>query len=145
MKRNMKLLIVLMIGALPYSKSFSQSTKQIIKVTNLEDVKGTLYVGWYNAPTDFRMNDKAIYRKELDVNGVEEVTLQFENIPAGDYAIAVFLDENDNYELDRNLLGLPTEKYGFSNNILPAFRAATFEESSFFVSKQESIVSINLK
>lgn len=144
MKTNMKLILVL-LGLLPFSKSFSQSSKQIVKVTNLEDVKGTLYIGWYNEATDFRVNDKAIFREEIDMSGLSEVTVPFTDIPAGHYAIAVFLDENDNYELDRNLFGLPTEKYGFSNNILPAFRPATFEESSFELSKQERVVSIKLK
>ncbi len=145
MKTNMKLLLVPMMVLLSFFESFSQETKQIVKVTNLEAVEGTLYVGWYNEPSDFRINDKAIYREKIEVSNQSEVTIQFSDIPVGDYAIAVFLDENDNYKLDRNLFGIPTEKYGFSNNILPALRPATFEESAFRVSQQEEVVAINLK
>jgi len=145
MKTKMKILIVLMMGLFPFIKSFSQGTKQIVKVTNLEEVKGTLYVGWYNEPSDFRVNEKAIFRSEIEVSNQSEVVLQFKDIPPGVYAIAVFLDENDNYKLEKNLFGIPTEKYGFSNNILPALRPATFEESAFKLSEQEKIVSINLK
>lgn len=145
MKTIMKLLPVLMMGILPFSKSFSQGGQQIVQVTNLEDVAGTLYVGWYNDPADFRVTEKAIFRQEIAVSNQSVVNIPFDDIPAGNYAIAVFLDENDNYELDRNLLGLPTEKYGFSNNILPVFRPATFEESAFRWSGQVKMVSINLK
>ena len=145
MKTNMKFLLVLLLGLLPFCKSFSQSTKQIVKVTNLEDVKGTLYIGWYSEPSDFRINDKAIYREEIEVNNQSEVVIRFDNIPAGNYAIAIFLDENGNYKLDRNLLGLPKEKYGFSNNVLPALRPATFDESAFRLTEQDNLVSINLK
>ena len=92
------------------------------------------------------VNDRAIFREEIEVSDLSEVTVQFDNIPAGKYAIAIFLDENDNYKLDRNLFGIPKEKYGFSNNVLPALRAATFEESIFTLTddKRTTIV-INLK
>lgn len=69
----------------------------------------------------------------------------FKNIPRGKYAIAFFLDENGNYELDRKIFGIPEEKYGFSNNILSALRSATFEESIFEIGKSEALINIILK
>ena len=136
---------MLMTMGLICSKSFGQDTVHAVQVTNLENVKGTLYIGWYNNADDFPINDKAIYRKEIDVNNLSEVTVAFENIPAGNYAIAVFLDEDDDYKLDKNLFGIPKEKYGFSNNVLPALRAATFKESVFTLTDRSANVVINLK
>ena len=146
MKAFVKILLILAILGLAFSKSFGQDINQVVKVTNLKKVKGTLYIGWYNKSADFPVNDKAIFREEIEVSDLSEVTVQFDNIPAGKYAIAIFLDENDNYKLDRNLFGIPKEKYGFSNNVLPALRAATFEESVFSLTddKRTTIV-INLK
>jgi uncharacterized protein (DUF2141 family) len=40
----------------------------------------------------------------------------FEAIPPGTYALAVIHDENSNGKLDTDLLGIPTEGYGFSND-----------------------------
>ena len=40
-----------------------------------------------------------------------------ENVKPGNYAIAVFHDLNGNGKLDRNLIGLPSEPYGFSNDV----------------------------
>ena len=144
MKTLVKFIVALLLGLLPYLSSIGQSTHAVVKVTNLENVNGNLYIGWYNLPTDFRINDKAIYREKVNVNNQSEIEVEFAHIPTGKYAIAVFLDENDNYELDRNFFGLPTEKYGFSNNVLPSFRPATFEESSFNLNHPETVVSINL-
>lgn len=50
----------------------------------------------------------------------------------GTYAVAVFHDENDNHHLDTNLLGLPVEGFGFSNDAPtligpPSFAAARIE------------------
>lgn len=60
-----------------------------------------------------------------------KATLQFADLPPGDYAITAFLDENSNSKLDSNLFGLPTEPYGFSRDARamagpPAFADAAF-------------------
>jgi uncharacterized protein (DUF2141 family) len=126
-------------------RSSAQTTKQVVKITNIDQVKGNLYIGWYKDPSTFRINDKAIFREKITLTNQKEISVVFKNIPNGRYAIAVFLDENDNYKLDRNVFGIPKEKYGFSNNVLPRLRAATFEESAFEIKNQESTITIKLK
>ena len=127
------------------NKSFSQESRQVVKITNLKKVKGSLYIGWYNDATTFPKNSKTLYRDKIEVNNQTEINVLFKNIPKGKYAIAVFLDENDNYKLDKNFLGIPKEKYGFSNNVLPAFRSATFEEAAFELKEQDAELIIKLK
>jgi uncharacterized protein (DUF2141 family) len=133
------------IGIFASLFAFGQDTKQTVIITNLENVKGNLYVGWYNQSATFRINEKAIYREKIVVDNQKEISIDFKNIPEGKYAIAVFLDENDNYKLDRNIFGVPKEKYGFSNNVLPRLRPATFEESVFELNKPNLVTNINLK
>lgn len=145
MKSQKRISLTLILGFFITSIAFSQETKQIVTVSNLENVKGNLYIGWYNEEATFRINEKAIYREKIVVINQKEVSFVFKNIPKGKYAIAVFLDENDNYKLDKNIFGIPKEKYGFSNNILPSLRPATFKESLFELSKQEMRINIKLK
>jgi uncharacterized protein (DUF2141 family) len=40
----------------------------------------------------------------------------------------------------QRFLGIPAEKYGFSNNILPALIPATFKEPVFELTHQEMII-----
>lgn len=40
----------------------------------------------------------------------------FANLPPGRYAVRAFADANNNGKLDTNMLGIPTERYGFSND-----------------------------
>lgn len=54
------------------------------------------------------------------------------DLPSGTYAISVYHDANGNQELDTNMLGMPREGYGFSNDARgvagpPSFQAAAFE------------------
>jgi uncharacterized protein (DUF2141 family) len=44
-----------------------------------------------------------------------KATLAFPSLPAGDYAVVVFHDANDNGVIDHNILGIPSEHLGFSN------------------------------
>lgn len=125
--------------------SFGQFKNHTVKITNLKQVKGNLYIGWYNDPSTFRINEKAIYRKKIAITDEKEIVVEFIDIPHGRYAIAVFLDENDNYALDKNAFGIPKEKYGFSNNILPLFRPATYKEAAFELHDKESVITIKLK
>jgi len=58
--------------------------------------------------------------------------VHYQDIPPGTYALAVVHDENMNGKLDTNWLGIPTEGYGFSNDVKallgpPSFSAASFQ------------------
>ena len=44
-----------------------------------------------------------------------------EDLAPGRYALSAFHNENDNGELDTNLLGVPSEGYGFGNDASAAF------------------------
>ena len=120
-------------------------TKYTVKVTNLENKTGKLYVGWYGNAGAFMKPKKTVFAKVIPVQAKEEVLVEFDSIPAGKYAISVFLDENDNEDLDTNVVGIPREKYGFSNNVMPAMRAATYEEALFEVKDAPGTQSIKLK
>ncbi len=41
--------------------------------------------------------------------------IRFPNLPAGDYAVQLYHDENGNGQVDMNVVGVPREGYGFSN------------------------------
>ena len=61
-------------------------------------------------------------------------------IPAGTYAISLFVDSNENQEFDTNFLGLPTEQYGFSNNAMGTFGPPKFEPASFILDGYRKII-----
>lgn len=49
--------------------------------------------------------------------GAEVEEFVFHRLEPGRYAVAAYQDLNGNGELDRSLLGLPTEPYGFTNDV----------------------------
>ena len=71
----------------------------------------------------------------IDWVDTESVTYRFE-IPAGNYAIGIFIDTNANEALDRNFLQIPTEQYGFSNNAKGRFGPPSFADAAFNLESQ---------
>lgn len=46
----------------------------------------------------------------------QSLVVRFRDLPPGGYAAVAFQDVNGNGKLDKNLLGIPREPYGFSNS-----------------------------
>lgn len=66
--------------------------------------------------------------------------LLFSDVPPGQYAVRVFVDENGNGQLDRSARGIPQEPVGFSGNPVlsrgeptPAATAITHAEGNSLV------------
>jgi uncharacterized protein (DUF2141 family) len=59
------------------------------------------------------------------------VLCRFTDIPAGRWAVSVSHDLNGNRKVDTNLLGIPREAWGVSNNVRPRLRAPRFDEAAF--------------
>ena len=61
------------------------------------------------------------------------MTVVFDNLAAGTYAVGAYHDENNNDHLDTNVLGLPTEGYALSNGVRPVMSKPTFQQAAFTV------------
>lgn len=71
--------------------------------------------------------------------------VKFAGLPAGDYAVSAFLDENGNTKLDANVFGLPTEPFGFSRNARAVAGPPSFAEASFRVDGAAQQQALELK
>ena len=62
---------------------------------------------------------------------------RIDDIPAGDVAVLVYVDENENGLIDKNFIGIPKEPLGISNNYRPKGPPA-FGRAKFTISAGES-------
>lgn len=107
-------------------------------VGQLRNRKGTLGCRLYTSPAGFPESSAGTVERRMPITG-GTVRCEFARLPPGTYAISVMHDENDNRKLDKNLLGIPTEGYGVSNNHTHAMSSPTWEESRFVVEGGKSI------
>lgn len=116
---------------------FSQNTISV-KVHNVPSEDGKINVAVYDSDESFLKFDKVVKTGSAEAHeGV--VALKLEDMPAGEYALAVFHDENDNDELDTNWLGIPTEKVAFSKGKMKTFGPPKYRECVFKVNSDYEI------
>lgn len=114
-----------------------------VKTEKYRNEKGFAMIALHNTPKTF-LKKAAPFRKErvAIVNGVASAT--FKDIPFGTYSVAVFHDENDNFDLDANFVGIPKEDYGFSNNARKKYGPPSYKDTLFELSENEKTLTIQV-
>ena len=75
-----------------------------------------------------------------------DVTNACINAPgAGMFALVLYHDENNDAVFNRGRLGLPSEGFGFSNNVKPRFGAPSLKSVLFAVPEGESTVRVRIR
>jgi uncharacterized protein (DUF2141 family) len=67
------------------------------------------------------------------------------DIPPGNYGVAAIHDENSNARLDRNMIGIPKEGFGFANNPHVGFSAPPFEQAVVHLGCPVTDITIHLQ
>jgi uncharacterized protein (DUF2141 family) len=113
-----------------------------VTISDIRSAKGTLMVSVVNSDAAWNNQEKPVAAQKIAAGG-KEVVLQF-NLPAGDYAVQVMHDENENGKLDTNFMGMPIEGYGFSNNP-QVMRRAHFDEARFAIAEVAKSIIVRLR
>lgn len=114
-----------------------------VKVDGITQSTGTISAMLIDSPEAWDGKSEPVSGRRAKISATGSIELVFDSLVPGDYAIRVMHDENDNGQLDRNLVGMPTEGYGFSNNPR-VMRAATFDEARFTVPAAGASIQIVL-
>ena len=113
----------------------------IIKITGFESNVGECWFGLDNSEEIFESEDTVFIGKILPIVN-REVNITIDSLPYGNYAIRVFHDENSNGELDTDILGIPSEDYGYSNDASGWFGPPSWENAEFLFNLSEMEVEI---
>lgn len=113
-----------------------------VKVTSLQHSKGLIEFALYKNPAGFAQSGKTHRLARLDAKA-PEVKFQFTDLEASNYAIVVYHDDNSNKICDKNMFGIPTEAYAFSNNMRPKLSTPSFEDCTVKLDK-DKVISIKM-
>jgi len=124
-------LVFAILSAIAFAQS-SSCPGIHVKILNIRNSTGTVDCALFDSPEGFpievlRSATKVMVMKVRNT----EARCDFEDIPAGTYALAVIHDENMNGKLDTNWLGIPIEGYGFSNDVRGLFGAPSYPAARF--------------
>lgn len=121
--------IILLLGLV--STIYPTSNLQLtIKISNIEKIQGEIKVGVFNTDTHFLKEGKVFkgYSVKVDKN---TASFTISDLPKGEYAVSIYHDVNSDDKMNTNMIGIPKEPYGFSNNVKPIMSAPKFRECKF--------------
>ena len=133
-------LIALPALAVPEASGTAQAAELTISVSGVNSGKGRIYVALHRAAAGVKFPDQkgavaGAWRK-AQKGGFSVI---FAGLASGRYAVNGFHDANGDGKLDTNLLGIPTEGYGFGNGATGSFGPPDFTAASIAVKGKASV------
>jgi uncharacterized protein (DUF2141 family) len=135
------------IGSLVFSSSVEAITSGNLTVTidGLKNQKGQVCLSVFSSSQGFpNKNDRALAIQCVKLAGTAP-TITFPKLKAGNYAVAVIHDANNDSKLNSNGLGIPTEGFGFSRNPTILTGPPKFADSSVLVVGANTDVQIQMQ
>ncbi|MEM1230544.1 MAG: DUF2141 domain-containing protein [Pseudomonadota bacterium] len=106
----------------------ASSATLTITVTGIESAEGIIAVEVLRGEAQFKGEGSTA--SMLLPAATPAVTVQLP-LPAGEYAVRVMHDEDSNGELKTNMLGMPTEPWGMSNDATGKFGPPKWDDARF--------------
>jgi len=115
-----------------------------LNVVGFKNDTGRAIIALVNRREQFLSREHEPFRNAA-VAIVENKARWVVELPLGEYAISVYHDQNNNGELDSNLLRIPKEDYGFSNDARKTFGPPDYEVAAFRFDTPHHTVTITVK
>ena len=116
----------------------------IVKFSGINSNNGNVVIALCNSDINYKNHKSPFIGKSIPIDKKTAV-IKFDDLPFGDYAIKAFHDEDANDDLNTNILGIPVEDYGFSNNARGLFGPPSWEDAKFRLTEETRIVEIEIK
>ena len=138
-----RIIIVLAIFTIPFfalklkSHAMLSSGSIHVVVRGIDKIEGQVGILLFEQKDGFPSDQrKAMHQVILPLEG-KELNYSFSELPYGRYAVSVMHDSNMNNKLDTNILGIPKEGVGISNNAKGTFSSPKFSDASFVLDKSD--------
>ncbi len=126
-----------------------------VTVSGIRSDAGSLMIGLYDSAGGFEsaiakageggvLNDPGRLAGVVMRAKAGSLSIAFPQLPPGRYAVIVVHDENNNGKLDENVVGLPTEGFGFSNDARGLLSAPSFAAAAVGLGVEDRQVAVSL-
>ncbi len=122
--------------------SASQAATLTINVKGLRQANGHLLLAVHGGEENYSKQSNPAAMRRVEVKS-ETQQIVIPELAAGDYVVSIIHDSNGNGKLDTNFVGMPTEGWGFSNNVGARGRPS-YNDAKVNVPETGSEISIQL-
>jgi uncharacterized protein (DUF2141 family) len=131
-------------AALSFIAGPASAARIVVTIDGVRSNQGSVFVGLYAGPAKFLQGNQSDAMRKVRAS-TGPITVVFDNLPAGSYAVGAYHDENGNDHLDTNVLGLPEEGYALSNGVRAVMAKPTFQQAAFTVGDQGAAVGLHIR
>lgn len=119
-----------------------------VEIDNTGQYQGQLHLALYHfqpaLDTQLTWQEAEPYAQVSQQLDGDNMSITLSDVPLGQYAIRLYVDENNNQQLDRSMLGIPKEAVGFSNNPSLTLGEPSMDDVQFNYTEAHSQVQIRL-
>ena len=137
-------LFVAYAAALVFMAGQASAARISVTIQGVHSAQGSVFVGLYATPSKFLNGTQNDAMRRVPAS-TGPITVVFDNLPAGTYAVGAYHDENGNEHLDTNFLGLPEEGYALSNGVRAVTSKPTFQQAAFTVGDQGAAIALHIR
>lgn len=98
----------------------------------------------FGSPQGFPSDSRIAMKRTKSKIENKQAVCTFDGVAPGDYAVSVFHDENANGVLDRNLIGMPKEGVGASNDAAGKMGPPKFDDARFSYKGGQQTLTIHI-
>lgn len=122
----------------------AEAARITVTIDGLHSDKGDVYVALFSKPTEFPDGDYSDQHVKISA-GTGPLTVVFDHLKPGAYAVGAYHDENANGKFDTNFIGYPVEGYALSNGVRAIVSRPRFVDCSFSVGEGNTPVALHIK
>jgi uncharacterized protein (DUF2141 family) len=104
-----------------------------IEISEIKNNKGNIMLQLFD-------ENQKVLTQEMSMINDYKCVFSIKNLNPGKYAVRYFHDENLNGVIEKNMIGKPTEGYGFSNNVTGKLGPPPFEKWLFELEEDKKIM-----
>ena|SRR5215469_5102726 len=109
----------------------AQANVSHVEIERLRSDKGQVLCALYSRLTAYPRTVRKRSHTRASPISDNRASREFSGVKPGMYTVSVFDDENSNGKLDTNLLGIPREGVGASNDATGHFGPPKFDDAAF--------------
>jgi uncharacterized protein (DUF2141 family) len=108
-----------------------------VDIVGLHSDRGRVLAALYRGEAGFPSKIKQAFARKVAVSKARQLRIVFENVPAGEFAVSMFHDENANNTLDTNFMGIPKEGWGTSRDAKASFGPPSYADARLTLARGE--------
>ncbi len=126
-------------------KTWAQSPINL-SISNIKNTNGSILISVFSSADGFPGDDKkAIAKFKIEKITGSTATFKITGLKPGKYAVSLLHDENNDLVCNTNILGIPNEGIGCSNNPKSVMGPPKYKDSEFVYTGESITLNIKMK